>query len=189
MPMKTKNMRRDGWKRVLRRDVRLEDWAWRGWKGKIALIRIHEVTAPLTVTVNGRPVRIADAGYAWLQIAPEGQFEWLTAMFDAEGRLAEIYIDLTDGNVTDTENPWFRDMYLDYAMAGGDVEELDRDELEEALRSGDVTEEQYRRTLAEGEKTRKALESGGSALAGLVEAEYARMTRQYAGKPEKERQT
>ena len=51
-------------------------------------------------------------------------------MFDGDGRPVEIYVDLTDGNHTEDEDPWFDDLYLDYVFTGDRVLELDRDELD-----------------------------------------------------------
>lgn len=112
---------------------------------------IDEVTAPF---VNSRGVILADAGYVWLQYALEGEKWWLTAAFAPDGTLLQMYFDITDGNrFTDPDDPNFNDLYLDVVLDPDRVVTvLDRDELDEALSLGDVTEVQYRNALTECEK-------------------------------------
>ena len=47
--MAVKNMKRDPWPRILEKDVRIEDFAWGGLRGKISLMEIRRLTAPLTI--------------------------------------------------------------------------------------------------------------------------------------------
>ena len=173
--MAVKNMKRDPWPRILEKDVRIEDFARGGLRGKISLMEIRRLTAPLTIDYGRYKVRIADEGYSWVQIAFEGQFFWITAMFDEAGRLVEIYVDMTGGNVTDTDNPCFEDMYLDYVLTHGQVLELDRDELEEALQNGAISRAQYERTLSEGAKVRACLEAHAREVEDFIRREYQRL--------------
>ena len=152
--MNKRTIRRDDWYRVLEKEVIIRDFRWKGMTGKISLLQINKVSSPLSIDYGNEQVKIVDVGYSWVQIAPEGEFYWITSMFDENDRLVEIYIDMTDGNVTDSDDPWFSDMYLDYVIhiKTDSVMELDRDELEEAYRSGSVSQQQYERTLLEGDK-------------------------------------
>ncbi|MBQ8953900.1 MAG: DUF402 domain-containing protein [Clostridia bacterium] len=175
MAAKIKTIRRDDWKRVLEKEIIIRDFAWNGLTGKSSLLKIKRVTQPLTVGYGGMRAKIVEVGYSWVQIALEGQFFWLTSMFDENGRLIQVYIDMTDGNVTQVEDPYFEDMYLDFVLAGRQVYELDRDELEEAFRAGAITRAQYERTLSEGAKVRAYLEAHGREVEDLLRREYARM--------------
>lgn len=177
--MAVKTMNRDSWRRVLERKIHTQAFAWGGLRGKISLLEIERLTAPLTIDYGTYQVKIVDEGYCWLQIAFDRQFFWVTAMFDENGRLAEVYVDMTDGNVVDVENPYFEDMYLDYVLTGGRVLELDRDELDEALQSGAISRVQYERTLSEGAKVRSYLETHMQEAVDLICREYRRLKAQY----------
>jgi predicted RNA-binding protein associated with RNAse of E/G family len=115
---------------------------------------------------NGEKVLIADAGYAWLQVAFKEQFFWATVMYDDKGRFMQGYFDITGGNsFEDMENPTFKDMYLDLVLLeGGCILILDRDELDEALEKKEITEEEYRKTVKEGEKLYQFLQKNGDAF-------------------------
>ena len=148
--MVKKDMRRSDWARILRREYVSRDCRMHDLRGKESLLVIREVTGPLTVRDGGEDVLIADTDYAWVQIALEGQPFWLTAMYDAQGRLIQIYFDITNGNrFDDPENPTFEDMYLDIVVNGrGELFIMDRDELDAALEEGAVTAEEWSRADA-----------------------------------------
>lgn len=171
--MNIKTIRRDDWTRVLEKDVIIRDFSWKGMNGKISLLMIRRVSSPLSIEYGTDSVKIVDAGYSWVQIALEGQYFWITSMFDENDRLVEIYIDMTGGNRTDAADPWFEDLFLDYVVhvRGDQVIELDRDELGEAYRSGKLTKEQYDRTLREGEKVLRYLQNDRQELMTLLSRE------------------
>lgn len=175
--MNVKTIRRDDWHRILEKEIRTEAFSWKGIPGKISLLFIKKITEPLFIRYEAGDVKIVEAGYSWIQIALEGQFYWITSMFDENGRLLEIYIDMTDGNVTDTEDPYFTDLFLDYVVhVGSDtVLELDRDELEAACRNGVISDEQYRRTAAEGDKVYRYLLNERAELEDLLRREQVRL--------------
>ena len=177
--MNIKTIRRDDWYRVLEKEVIIQDFSWKGITGKISLLKINKVSSPLSIEYGSEKVKIVDAGYSWIQIALEGQFFWITSMFDEQDRLVEIYIDMTDGNVTGVDDPYFADLYLDYVVhiQGDAVMELDRDELSEAYKNGAVSRLQYERTLAEGEMIRRYLNENRQELIDLLTREQARLLR------------
>ena len=167
--MNIKTMRRDEWSRVLEKKVIIKEFAYGDFKGKISLLKILKVREPLWVGYGTKKVKIADENHSWVQIALENGFFWITAMFDENDRPFEIYIDMTDGNHTQVENPYFEDMYLDYVISDDMVLELDRDELDEALRDGKISQYQYERTLSEGEKLYAYLKKNKDELRGLIQ--------------------
>ena len=138
-------MRRTDWHRVTRRREICRPTEWDGRPGVAGLLVIEDLTAPLTITYPHGPIKIADKGYSWLQIALRDARFWLTAMFDDRDQLIQIYCDITAGNqFDDPKNPWFEDMYLDIVAApDGTLRELDEDELEEALQKGDISSLAY----------------------------------------------
>ena len=147
-------MRRTDWKRILKRDYQYGSCALGGIDGIASLITIHEVTQPLKVLNGEHEVTIVDKGISWLQIALREQYVWVTAMFDPQGRLLQVYFDVTNGNCLENpENPTFEDLYLDIVMEpDGTLYLLDRDELDDALENGEITEKQYARTIETGEQ-------------------------------------
>lgn len=174
--MYIKTMRRDDWRRVLEKTYQAEDFQCGKRNGKLSLLKIRKVTAPLQVDNGPGPFTIANQDYAWVQLAFAGEFAWFTAMFDDVGNLLQVYVDMTNGNHTDADDPWFEDMYLDYALADGRVFELDRDELDAALAQAQITRAQYDRTLAEGEKIRLLLTRHASEIQRFFTEKYNRLT-------------
>ena len=175
--MNKRTIRRDDWYRVLEKEVIIRDFRWKEMSGKISLLQINKVSSPLAIDYGTEQVKIVDVGYSWVQIAPEGQFFWITSMFDENDRLVEIYIDMTDGNVTEADDPWFSDMYLDYVvhLQADSVMELDRDELDEAYRSRLITQQQYERTLQEGSKIYQYLTDNRQELIQLLVREQRKL--------------
>lgn len=167
--MNIKTMRRDEWSRVLEKKVIIKEFAYGNFEGKISLLKILKVSEPLWVGYGTKSVKIADENHSWVQIALENGFFWITAMFDENDKPFEIYIDMTDGNHTQVENPYFEDMYLDYVISDDMVLELDRDELEDALQCGKISWDQYERTLSEGEKLFEYLKENKEELRGLIQ--------------------
>lgn len=150
---KYRDMRRTDWRQIIkRRYICRDEPDIFGAAGHISLIAIDAVTEPLTVRYRNRDVFIADHGFSWLQAAVPGAHWWLTAMYDAEDRLIQIYFDITAGNrFDDPENPTFEDRYLDVVLsADGFLEIIDRDELDNALQRGVLSSAQHEKAVREG---------------------------------------
>ena len=154
-----RDMRRSDWHRILEREYKASPCSFQGMKGVVSLLQIKEVTEPLIVQGEDGGILIADKGYSWLQVAFKEQFFWATVMYDDKGNFMQGYFDITAGNdFEDVENPTFRDMYLDLVLLDdGRILVLDEDELEEAFKKSEITKEQYRKTVEEGEKLHRFL--------------------------------
>ncbi len=132
------------WPRVLRKDYIARDFALDGIRGQASLSILRGLTAPLTVHYPFGDVLIVDTDYRWLQVAVKGQYFWITAMYNREDELVNLYFDITNGNCfDDPENPCFEDLYLDIVAAEGHLLILDQEELAEALKARKITWEQY----------------------------------------------
>ena len=138
-------MRRSDWRRILKRDYACRSCEINGAREMESLLTIREITEPLRVRRGTEWVTIVEKGYRWVQIAREGAFVWLTAMFDEHGQFLQMYFDVTAGNRFDTpDDPCFRDMYLDVVVTPtGEMMVLDQDELDEALAQGEITSEEH----------------------------------------------
>ncbi len=143
--MKTKNMKRTDWHRLLERSYAVRDCRIGGIPGRESVLRIHKVTQPLWVKEGYGRVCIADAGHTWVQIALEGQPFWITAMFDGAGRFLQIYFDIArPPRFDDPDDPTFEDLYLDLVLTSRrELVVLDREELEAALAAGEITRQDY----------------------------------------------
>ncbi len=175
-----RTIRRDDWEMILEKEVIIRDFCYRDMPGKISLMEILKAAVPFSVRTGETRVTIVDDGYSWVQIAPEGAFFWITSMFDEDDCLIQIYIDITDGNVTDVPDPYFADMYLDYVVHGDSIIELDREELTAAYENGIITREQYERSLAEGDNMLRYLRHHRGELADLLSREQQRMKKRPA---------
>ena len=164
---KRRDMRRTDWKRILKRSYTAKRFVCQGMEGISSLILIQEITEPLVVRNGNHEVTIVDVGISWLQIALRDQHVWVTAMFDPQDRLLQIYFDITAGNYLEPEdNPTFEDLYLDIVMEpDGTLYVLDRDELDEALEAEKISEELYQKALEEGDKLYRMLAEHGQAFA------------------------
>jgi len=144
MIIKTRRMARDNWSRVISREYRTAPFEHGEYRGEIGVLRFGKVTEPLKVALGGKLVQIVGSGYYWLQVAPEGENWWLTAMFDPEFRPLEYYFDVTLENIIDGSESCFRDLFLDVVVApDGSPYLLDEDELSAALSENVITKEQY----------------------------------------------
>ena len=105
---------------------------------------------------------VAGGGMTWLQLVPDGKSRLITAPFLPQTNVLEgkeypftmtgAYIDVIERLEYDSDGvAAYIDKYLDVVFTPqGDVEVQDIDELDEAYKSGDITNEQYVTALKEG---------------------------------------
>lgn len=152
--MTYKRADRPGWPRLRAQRFICQRLADGRVNGYATLLQMLEVAEPLWVLHHDQRICIADAGYAWLQLFPEGANYTHTTMFDADGQPVQEYIDIVAEQGVDEDGmPWYDDLYLDIAWIPEDTPILlDQEELEAAHAIGAVTDEQYE--LARGETAR-----------------------------------
>ena len=155
--MAEKDMLRSEWTRIRRKEQIILPFFCAYGHGKISLLKMLEVSEPFCRIYGGKEIVLADNGYYWLQLALDGSHAWFTVMFDDRGRFLQIYVDVTDGNDTDKDNPSFTDLYLDFVVYDGRLYELDRSELNAALAAAAITPEQYRRAREAGAQVKAFL--------------------------------
>lgn len=149
--LKRKDMRRTDWRRILQREYRFAECSYQGKRGISSILLLQKVTEPLTIHYEHGDVTIVNEGDTWLQIAFQDSFYWVTAMFDRNNDLLQIYFDITNGNrLEPQDNPTFDDLYLDIVMEpDGTLHVLDRDELDGALMAGEITPELHQKAIHE----------------------------------------
>ena len=120
-------------------------------------------------------MQVTGEGMTWLELIPDDTYRVITVMYYPDGthdperkhypvtaderyQPSVWYIDVIEATEYDEDGiALFIDKYLDVIMTPeGDVKVDDRDELDAAYASGDLTREQYDAALAEGEAILRA---------------------------------
>jgi predicted RNA-binding protein associated with RNAse of E/G family len=173
--MQKKDMGRSEWTQIRSKKQIINDFMYAENTGKISLFRIDEIDKPFIKKHASGSVTLADYGYYWLQLAMEQDFAWFTVMFDPEGKLLEIYIDVTDGNHTDCEIPWFEDLYIDFTADVHGFRELDQNELQQAYADHLITEDQYNSSLSHADMIRFQLQNHHDQLIAFFRQRFEEM--------------
>ena len=171
--MKHQSLSYSTWTCILSRSLHIRQ-VTEPFAGHISLLRIHDITEPQVWQWQGRPLVVCDKGMAWLSMLPERGGLCITAQLNADGTASLWYIDMIDEQGVDERGiPWFKDLYLDLIVhPDGTMVVDDRDELDEALATGDITAQQHQAALDTCAMLQKGLESGVSALQTLTDTCY-----------------
>lgn len=144
MSGEARHISRKGWGRILDASSSYMELEFPDFKAVAALMQINKVKQPLVVKAVDRDLTIVDDGYMWMQLAPEGQFWWMSVMFDRQGSIIQYYFDTTKGNYLSGSESYFIDLFLDVvALPDGRADLLDQDELDAALADGVITDNEY----------------------------------------------
>lgn len=144
--MKRKHADRSDWKRIESREFAIMRQDTDAFSGYVTLLHFHTVRAPLIKKMDGRKLVLADAGYYWMQHFPQGKRYSVTTMLNDKEEVVQWYVDVCEPPVLDERGiPYYDDLYLDVVLLpSGKRFLLDEEELDEALRLGRISEEQYR---------------------------------------------
>ena len=114
-------------------------------KGYAAQIKIDKTYRPFFVGENDFIICLRDNGYSEINFLPDNENWYLSAMYDAKGKIIEWYVDITRKNAIDEDGkPYCEDMYLDTAvMPDGRVLVFDEDELLAACENGNISKDEY----------------------------------------------
>ncbi len=123
------------------------------FKGLTALISITSGEYQYWDYPKAGKTKICGEGMIWLQMIPEGREHMMTVMYLPDGKVSNWYVDILEAVEYDRDGiAAYVDKYLDVIFTPqGDVLVDDRDELDAAYASGELSKEQYDRALAEGE--------------------------------------
>lgn len=119
--------------------------------GMVCLIKLNEGECHYwDLPVAGKTAVIGE-GMTWLQLIPDGKNHLVTAMYLPDNTVSVWYVDVIEGIEYDIDGvAVYIDKYLDVIFTPhGDLIIDDRDELDEALQSGDLSIEQYDSALKE----------------------------------------
>lgn len=128
-------------------------------KGYLGLLNINTVSEQQIWKHNDNDVIVCDSGYHWLSILPSNEFYCITAMMDNNYDFKVCYIDMIDSQGYDQDGvPYFYDLYLDLIVyPNGNIIVDDLDELQEALKLGDITEMQHNKAIATAQELQRGL--------------------------------
>lgn len=143
--------------------------------GLACLIRFTDGEKNYWATPKAGRIQVTGEGMTWLELIPDDTRRVITAMYFPDGTRGPErqnypltaseeyqpsiwYVDIIEGTEYDEDGvAAFIDKYLDVIITPeGDVKVDDRDELDAAYASGELTKEQYDAALAEGEDILKA---------------------------------
>lgn len=139
------------------------------------LIRFTDGEKNYWATPKAGRIQVTGEGMTWLELIPDDTRRVITVMYFPDGthgperqnypltaseeyQPSIWYVDIIEGTEYDEDGvAAFIDKYLDVIITPeGDVKVDDRDELDAAYASGELTKEQYDAALAEGEDILKA---------------------------------
>ncbi|WP_138205272.1 DUF402 domain-containing protein [Haloimpatiens lingqiaonensis] len=160
--MKRKFADKENWIRVIKKRFKLKYVDNDDFKGYISAIYIDEVTEPLAKEVLGKKLLLADKGYMWMQQFPEGKNYALTTMVNDKKEIIQWYFDICrEPKINRKGIPYFDDLYLDIVvLPKGELVILDGDELEEALKDGDIGIEEYKLAWNETKRLVREINEG-----------------------------
>ncbi|MED1947814.1 MULTISPECIES: DUF402 domain-containing protein [Brevibacillus] len=143
--MKRKRADRPGWRRVKRLGYQQKWVEALSFSGYTVRLTLDEVSEPAYMSVGDQTMCVGNRGYVYLQYFPHGQAYAVTKMLDELGNTVQWYIDICRGHGKDENGHiWYDDLYLDIVvLPTGEVYLLDQDELDEALKKGVITSEDY----------------------------------------------
>ena len=143
--------------------------------GLVCLIRFTDGEKNYWATPKAGRIQVTGEGMTWLELIPDDTCRVITVMYFPDGshdperqnypltaseeyQPSIWYVDIIEGTGYDEDGiAAFIDKYLDVIITPeGDVKVDDRDELDAAYASGELTKEQYDAALAEGEDILKA---------------------------------
>ena len=143
--------------------------------GLACLIRFTDGEKNYWATPKAGRIQVTGEGMTWLELIPDDTRRVITVMYFPDGthgperqnypltaseeyQPSIWYVDIIEGTEYDEDGvAAFIDKYLDVIITPeGDVKVDDRDELDAAYASGELTKEQYDAAMAEGEDILKA---------------------------------
>lgn len=145
MQIKKKTMKREEWDYIKTKRYITKDYPDK----VIGLIIIDDINRPLIVEHDQKKLTIIEKNYKWLEVAPKKDNYFMTAMFDENDELIEIYFDINSGNFfEDIQNPFFYDMFVDLCITkDNSVDSMDEEELKKAYSEHVISDDEYNQIL------------------------------------------
>lgn len=108
----------------------------------ISIKKLINITKPFIIANN---IIAMDNGYYIVEIIPKIGNCALRLFLDDKKEIIEYYFDIIkESGLTEDKVPYFIDLYLDITVdRNGNINILDQSELDDALREGDISNEDY----------------------------------------------
>ena len=146
--MKKCRLTYDEWKCIRKKRQRFQFVSTDQFCGYAGVLEIEEVTEPQVWNFNGKDQIVCDKGVKWISILPKDKYCCITAMLDSKDEVIVWYVDMIASQGVEDGIPYFYDLYLDLIVyPDGTIITDDMDELEDALKKGDISEQLYQRAL------------------------------------------
>ena len=139
--------------------------------GYIGILDILEVSEPQIWKYNGKEVTVCNNNYQWLSIMPENEYYCMMVMMNEKQEIQVCYVDMIAEQGYDADVvPYFYDLYLDlFVYPDGTIIEDDMDELESALQSGDISQQQFDLAINTSNKLKTGLLNDPAALKEYID--------------------
>ena len=169
LTVKRKRLDRDVWTTIVEksyRQARIDTDTFHGWAAVLHIVRNEGIT---DWQIEGRPLPVSRNGMFWVELLPDGEDFAVTEMHDPAGNVVFCYLDMIDGTGADSDGVrTFNDLFLDVIASDGyEAGNLppfckidDRNELDETLSSGVITDAQYHKALTACDRAQNLLKSG-----------------------------
>lgn len=104
--------------------------------------------------IIGDNLCVMDDGYYVVEVVPKNENYAMRLFLDNNKKPLEYYFDICKNNSLDPLSlvPYYDDLYLDITVLNNKINILDKDELDNALDEGDITNEDYRLVMSTTEK-------------------------------------
>ncbi len=160
MEKKTPNL--GSWKRVLSHRFTVERVETPGFRGYVTRFYIDKVSEPRIKHQGNRTWWLAGDGFLWVQYFPDQCCHTIRTILNATGELEQWYIDICQPYTLDAQGvPTYIDLDLDVVVwPDGEVELWDADELDESLRVGAISKDDYDLAWKEARALLDALVTG-----------------------------
>lgn len=110
----------------------------------LVIKKVNKVRAPFITAVG---VNVMDNGYYVVECTPKNESYSLRVFYDEQKQPQLYYFDISNENGIDkdTHAPYYMDIYTDIMIFTKDnkIVVVDEDELNEALKLGDITKQQF----------------------------------------------
>ena len=105
---------------------------------------------------------------------PKNEYYCIMVMMNDKREMKVCYIDMIDEQGYDIDEvPYFYDLYLDLVVyPDGTIIEDDMDELEEALKTGDISQQQFDLAIGTSGKLKSGLLSDIVAFKSYIQKKY-----------------
>ncbi|GAA0362956.1 DUF402 domain-containing protein [Bacillus horti] len=175
--LKRKQADRPNWNWIVEKRYVQEYVQNEHFDGDIGYIIMDKVKEPLNVGYDGIELCLADSGYTWIMFFPKGEFYSLALMLNDRYEMIQGYFDIIKSLEYSPEGiPIITDLYLDVVyLPNGQVYLLDEDELEVALNTEVITEEEYSLAKREASKLFQSLSTQSLPLMNEIELYIKRL--------------